>query len=145
MMFMNEWEIDEASRRHQNHPVLGPATRTLSDLRDAVNRYSDGWAYWPKPSRAARLLQELIKGTDPLDREREDATPALLRKAYGPLRAFRTREGIEFVITEVSEAGKRSSATECDECEQLIPDSEPNMINIYHAKSCSLHPASVED
>lgn len=103
MMFMNEYDIDDARHRYRDHPVLGPATATLADLRDAVNKYSDGWAYWPKPSRAARLLQELITVCDRFDDERADATAERLRKAYGPLRAFRTREGIEFKITEVSD------------------------------------------
>jgi len=107
-MWMNEWEIDEAVDRYRDHPVLGPATRTLSNLRDATNRNSDGWPYWQKPSRAAKRLMELIQGygLDPrnvrFDRERADATVAKLRVAYSPIKAFRTRTGLEFVIEEVN-------------------------------------------
>lgn len=106
-MFMNEADIDNAAYRFRSHPVLGPATATLAALKDAVNECSDGWCYWRKPGQAAKQLQTLIQGVDPFDYERLDATPTLLRKAYGPLRAFRTREGVEFKITEVSEGAKR--------------------------------------
>lgn len=102
MMFMNEYEIDDAADRYQGHPVLGPATVTLSALRDAADANSDGWAYWPKPARAARKLQELISGPvgSRFDDERADATSAQLRAAYAPLKAFRTRSGLSFEITD---------------------------------------------
>lgn len=31
----------------------------------------------------------------------------------------------------------------CDECDSLIPDSQPDMMNADHQKSCSLFPANV--
>lgn len=105
MMYMNDWDIDQSVRRHKGHPVLGPATQTLASLRDAANANSDGWAYWPKPARAAKKLMELIQGPEGLayyyDDERPDATPAKLRAAYAPIKAFRTRTGISFEIVEV--------------------------------------------
>lgn len=104
MLFMNGWEIDNAYDRYRDHPVLGPATITLCALRDATNACSDGWAYWPKPCRAARKLQELIQGPDPMaryDNERADATAAKLRAALAPIKALRTRESaLTFEITE---------------------------------------------
>lgn len=102
-MFMNTWEIDEALQQHRDHPVLGPATQTLASLRDAANENSDGWAIWPKPSRAAKQLMELIhgpSGTRPWDTDRDDATPEKLKAAYKPLKSFRTRSGIHFEIVE---------------------------------------------
>lgn len=106
MMFMNEYEIDEAAARHRDHPILGPATRTLRNLMEATNQNSDGWAYWPKPCRAAKNLQVFIQGDPPrnyrFDTEREDATKEGLAKAYRPLKAFRTRQGLAFDIEEVS-------------------------------------------
>jgi hypothetical protein len=108
-MFLNEYEIDDYRHQYRDHAVLGPATATLSALVEAVNANSDGWPYWQKPNRAARKLQEFIRGDWPASRfddERKDATPALLRQAYGPLRAFRTRWGVQFMITEVSGKGK---------------------------------------
>lgn len=108
MRFMNTWEIDEAARRCANHPVLGPATQTLVALRDCADQNSDGWAYWPKPARAANKLMALIEGDEHpegrrgarFDDEREDATSAKLRAAYVPVKAFRTRSGLNFNIYE---------------------------------------------
>ena len=93
MKFMNACEIDVAWNRWQSHSVLGPATQTLVNLRDAADDNSDGWCYWPKPARAARQLMELIDSGN-------DATVARLRKAYGPLRSLRTSTGLQFAIVE---------------------------------------------
>lgn len=106
MRFMNSYEIDEACIRYRAHPVLGPATQTLAALRDAANHNSDGWAYWPKPCRAAAKLMALIEGDEHpegvrgarFDDERADATPEKLHAAYTPIKAFRTRSGISFNI-----------------------------------------------
>jgi hypothetical protein len=105
---MNEYEVEEAYRRYCDHPVLGPAVETLNNLVTWTNQNSDGWCYWPKPSNAARKLQELIEGyrdpnadrcpscyalTTKHDRfcDRPDATPAQLKAALTPIKAFRTR------------------------------------------------------
>jgi hypothetical protein len=105
MTFMNTWEIDEAEVRYANHPILGPATRTLANLRDAADDNSDGWAYWPKPARAAKRLQELIV-RDGTSRyrfgDRDDVTAAEYQAALRPLKAFRTRTGIQFEIKELA-------------------------------------------
>lgn len=102
MLFMNEYEIEEAVSRHASHPVLGPATRTLYNLMRETNAKSDGWPYWNKPCKAAAKLQELIQGNRSAywDDECEDATPAKLKAAYSPLKSFRTRQGFEFAIVE---------------------------------------------
>jgi len=103
MLFMNEHEIDEAVRRHREHPVLGPAARTLDNLRSWTDRNSDGWAYWPKPCRAAAQLQALIQAADPWRRNgNPDPTPAGYRKALGPIKSFRTRHGADFTIEETT-------------------------------------------
>ncbi len=106
MRFMNGYEIEDAAARYRAHPILGPATRTLLNLRDAANSNSDGWAHWPKPARAAARLMDLIErdGTARyrFDDERADVTTAELRKAYAPIKAFRTRSGIHFDIVEAS-------------------------------------------
>lgn len=103
MSWMNEYEIDDAVRQYGDHPVLGPATRTLSSLRDATNANSDGWPYWTKPSRAASRLMELIHyDTERRPRRRsdasDDATVEQLRAALRPIKAFRTKSGIDFAI-----------------------------------------------
>ena len=93
-VWMNRDEIDEAVQRWRDHPVLGPATRTLASLRDWTDANSDGWPYWQQPSRAASRLMELIvrDGTwQYRDGDRPDATAAELRKAYASIRAFITK------------------------------------------------------
>jgi hypothetical protein len=103
MKFMNGWEIEDARARYADHAVLGPATQTLANLRDCADSNSDGWAYWPKPTRAARKLMEMIEPSDypwRFDDERKDVTVAKLRQAYAPIKAFRTRTGLAFEIVE---------------------------------------------
>lgn len=103
MKFMNRYDIQDAAARWQNHPVLGPATQTLHNLMDAADDNSDGWAYWPKPARAANKLMELIEGDGTSEYRygpREDATSEKLKAAYRPLKSFRTRIGLEFDIVE---------------------------------------------
>jgi hypothetical protein len=94
---MNTYEIDDAAVRWALHPVLGPASRTLANLRDAVNRNSDGWAYWRPPVNAAAKLMDLV---EPHPREHADATEELYRKALRPIKAFRTKSGLQFEIEE---------------------------------------------
>jgi hypothetical protein len=105
MTWFNRYEVAEAAIRHAGHPVLGPATTTLVNLMNWTDANSDGWPYWQKPSRAARQLTRLIDGTERkeageyagnvrLDKERADATDAKLRKAYAPIKAFLTRQGV---------------------------------------------------
>lgn len=101
-MWMNEHDISEAANRFVDHPVLGPATRTLYELMDDVNSHSDGWPYWKAPANAAAKLMELIQGDRSWEArhgEREDVTLEQLRKAYRPLKAFRTRRGEECGLT----------------------------------------------
>lgn len=105
MRFMNEWDIGNAVREHAGHPVLGPATRTIRNLMEYANANSDGWAYWPKPARAAAKLMELIEGNGTWEARRnvdERATPAAYRAALGPVKSFRTRQGADFEIEEVA-------------------------------------------
>jgi hypothetical protein len=101
--FMNEYDIDDRARQYAGHPVLGPATRTLTNLRNAANRNSDGWCYWPKPARAAARLMEMVErdGTWKYRHgERDDVSVAEYKAALRPIKAFRTRSGIDFDIEE---------------------------------------------
>lgn len=106
MRYMNHWDIEEAGARYHGHPLLGPATQTLANLAEWTDRNSDGWAYWPKPCRAAGRLMEMIRrdGTWRYvnDDERADVTVAEYRAALKPIKAFRTRQGADFVIVEVT-------------------------------------------
>lgn len=96
MPFLNEYDIDRLYSRFHYDPLLGPAVETLECLRIWTNANSDGWAYWPKPSRAAAKLQNLLYEADRYERtnRREGAWPtkADVKKAYTPIRAFLTRQ-----------------------------------------------------
>lgn len=109
MRFMNQWDVEEAAQRYgHHHPVLGPATATLLNLMRWTNQNSDGWAYWPKPTRAAAKLMGLIEGDlhpegvrgARFDVEREDVTAAAYRTALRPIKTFRTKHGGTFEIIE---------------------------------------------
>lgn len=98
MLFMNTYDIDDAVRRHRNHPVLGKAARVLADWRDTVDANSDGWSSWPGGANAAARLMQLIQaGGDPSD--------AQLRQALAPIRACVTRQkkkyGAKLVCPEI--------------------------------------------
>lgn len=103
MRFANSYEIEEALRRFDGHPILGPASQTLSNLSVWADNNSDGWCYWPKPCRAAARLIELMFG-DGTNFYREavlgNITLAEYRSALRPIKAFRTRQGADFVIVE---------------------------------------------
>jgi hypothetical protein len=94
MLFMNQWDIEEAVQRHARHPILSKATRLLYDLMNLANEVSDGWCYWPKPCRAAKKLQELIQANDPRTKKWDapEVTEADLKAAIAPIKAFMTRE-----------------------------------------------------
>jgi hypothetical protein len=101
MLFLNEYDVEEARARYANHPVLGPATETLSNLVEWTNSHSDGWPYWQVPRRAALKLQELIQGESirsRYDGVRADATAEKLAAALRPIKAFRTKQGADFKI-----------------------------------------------
>lgn len=110
MRFMNEWDVEEALVRCCQHPILGPATQTISNLVEWTNSHSDGWAYWPKPVRAATRLMALIEGDGHpggmrgarFDGDRDDVTVADYRAALRPIKAFRTRQGADFEIVEAA-------------------------------------------
>ena len=98
MMFMNEYDIDCAAHRVGHLPNLGAAVTTIANLRDWANQHSDGWAYWPKPVRAAEKLMVLIESADRFDPE--DVTAEAYAAAVRPIKAFRTRQGADFVIAD---------------------------------------------
>jgi hypothetical protein len=98
MRWMNEYEVNDAVGRYSEHPVLGPASRTLHNLMVWTNQNSDGWPYWPKPARAAAKLMELMVEGHDWDPDREDVTREQYLKALQPIKAFRTRQGATFEI-----------------------------------------------
>jgi hypothetical protein len=103
MRYMNEYDIMRVETVYAEHEILGPAVQTLRNLVDWTNSHSDGWAYWPKPCRAAARLMEMIErdGTTRYRDERDDVTAAEYAKALRPIKAFRTRQSADFEIVEV--------------------------------------------
>jgi hypothetical protein len=103
MLFMNEYDVMRAIGAYGGHPVLGPAVQTLVNLVNWTNCNSDGWAYWPKPCRAAKQLQQLLVGDGKWaaeERQKATVTADDVRKALRPIKAFRTRQGADFEIVE---------------------------------------------
>lgn len=99
MQYMNDYDLDDAVRRYD--PAVTPnrayLAATVSALRDWTNHNSDGWAYWPKPVRAAARAIELIDSTtteENIRRETQDATDAETVAALSVIRAFLTRQGV---------------------------------------------------
>lgn len=93
MMFMNEFDVAQARQRFSagDTPNLERGAETLSRLVEWTNSHSDGWAYWPKPCRAAKSLQALLTEADRFDPQ--DVTEAQLTAAFSPIKAFLTRQG----------------------------------------------------
>lgn len=101
MYFMNEFDIQNAYNKYRDHATLGPAVESLANLMDWANNNSDGWAYWPKPARAAKNLMMLIQRQIINDLRGVTGSgihAAEVRKALVPIKAFRTRQGADFKV-----------------------------------------------
>lgn len=103
-MWMNSYDIEVAAARFRTHPVLGPATQTLRNLMDCAEKNSDGWPYWQKPARAATKLMDLIEPRLHASFQHPEVTAADVRKAYVPIKAFLTRNGLKDKCTIVEPA-----------------------------------------
>jgi hypothetical protein len=96
MMFYNEWDIDMALQRFGGGDTLylHRAAIVLDRLARWADRNSDGWAYWPKPARAAKRLMELLSSADRWDPA--DVPESEVQRALIPVKAFLTRQGTTF-------------------------------------------------
>lgn len=98
MRFMNDYDLDQAVSRFTratkpNRLALALVVRNLAEWAD---NHSDGWAYWPKPARAADKAMALIESRTWAEneaQEAEDITDAQMREAVRPIRSFLTRTG----------------------------------------------------
>ena len=95
MLFMNEFDIEEAQARWATHPTLGPATRFLARFAAEVNAHSDGWPYWSLPVKSAAKLMTVIQDANTRWRDGRSVETSAedVRQALVPIKAFMTRRG----------------------------------------------------
>lgn len=97
MRYMNDYDIHRARRVADRNDWANRArlVEAVDNLRIWANNNSDGWAYWPKPCRAAaKAMAEICgDGTNAAD-DRPDATDAAVKAALAPIKAFLTRQGV---------------------------------------------------
>lgn len=98
MTFMNEYDLDFARRRFTRAATPNRLALALvvDNLREWADTHSDGWGYWPKPSRAAqRAVAHIVSTTNAANaqQEAEDISDAAVRAAVRPIKAFLTRHG----------------------------------------------------
>lgn len=98
MRFMNDYDLEYARQRFTRSTVPNrlALVMVVDNLRDWANSHSDGWAYWPKPVRAANRAIELIESRTSREndeQEREDISDQELTLAVKPIKAFLTRHG----------------------------------------------------
>lgn len=95
-MFMNQCEIENAASQQHDCPNVRKGVRLLLALVQSVNEQSDGWAYWPAPSRSAEKLQELLKTAGNLNYGTHGKiSDADLKKAITPIRSMVTRQKVK--------------------------------------------------
>ena len=102
MLYMNDYDLACAKSRYDggDTPNRYALVVVVSRLREWANNNSDGWAYWPKPVRAAKRAIELINGN-----ESADITVADMNAALRPIKAFMTRQNVcvcerEYILPE---------------------------------------------
>lgn len=132
MTWMNEFDVEDMTRRYGTDSLLGPAVLTLQALVVWTNSHSDGWPYWSKPAKAADKLMDLLQQHDRWARRaamhlpHEPATDVAVKAALRPIKAFRTRMakelrgGCDFPIYDTwadveAAAAKRRAEIEADE------------------------------
>lgn len=96
MRYMNDYDLAMADQRYRRGetPNRYALVLVVAHLVEETNFVSDGWAYWPKPCRAAERAIREIESTAYPEHERrqhEDITDAELRAAVQPIRSFLTR------------------------------------------------------
>jgi len=96
MRYMNDYDLMQAERRllPENVPNRARLVGVVDRLREWANANSDGWAYWPKPCRAASKAMALIESRaypEYSTMETVDATDAEFKAALVPIKSFLTR------------------------------------------------------
>lgn len=103
MQYLNDYDIEFARLRFDEYrtPNRYYLTNVVANLAQWADSVSDGWAYWPKPCRAAQRAIALIESTTSAadDRqEREDATIEETKAALRPIKSFLTRQGVSHEV-----------------------------------------------
>lgn len=98
-MFMNEWDIEDARARFTRSSTSNRLALAIvvDRLREWADENSDGWAYWPKPLRAAQRAIEHIESRTyaaNVAQETTDITRAEMLAAVRPIKSFLTRQGV---------------------------------------------------
>lgn len=99
MLYMNDYDLDRARARftRSSTPNRLALVMVVDNLREWTNENSDGWAYWPKPCRAAKKAMEHIQGgtwDHEEYQETQDITDAEMHAAVRPIKAFLARQGV---------------------------------------------------
>lgn len=98
-MFMNEYDLAHARSRftRASKPNRLALVLVVEHLADWADNNSDGWAYWPKPCRAAERAMSLIESrtyAENQEQEDHDITDAEMQAAVRPIKAFLTRQKV---------------------------------------------------
>ena len=98
MTFMNDYDLQYARSRFTRAATPNRLALALvvDNLRQWADRHSDGWAYWPKPSRAAQKAVAHIESTTHAanaQQEAQDISHTAMLAAVRPIKAFLTRHG----------------------------------------------------
>jgi hypothetical protein len=99
MKFMNDYDIETAQYRFSqgSTPNREKVADIVAKLADWADSNSDGWAFWPKPAKAAAKAMDLIDPQTNADYDRmyaTDATEAEVKAALSPIKSFLTRNGV---------------------------------------------------
>ncbi|GAW54778.1 hypothetical protein PD653_2192 [Nocardioides sp. PD653] len=100
MRFMNEYDLEFARRRfgRGRTPSRAYLAAVVTQLADWADANSDGWAYWPKPTRAAAGAMSLIDSFTFQENERQesvDVSESDVRDAVRPIRTFLEHHGAD--------------------------------------------------
>ena len=93
---MNEYDLEDARSRFTGSttPNRLALVMVVDNLREWADTVSDGWAYWPKPCRAAEKAISLIESrtyAENLAQEDNDISDAEMLAAVKPIKSFLTR------------------------------------------------------
>jgi hypothetical protein len=114
MRYMNAYDIATARSRftRSTKPNRLALALVVDNLREWADMHSDGWAYWPKPARAADAAMAHIESRtsrENAEQETYDITEEQMLAAVRPIKAFLTRERVsaddrERILRAVTEA-----------------------------------------